>query len=41
MREKLDWLNKQHLLIKTQSADGLNELVSMLKSLVKDKFGER
>ncbi|CAJ0840907.1 760_t:CDS:10 [Entrophospora sp. SA101] len=31
-REKLDWFNKQHLLIKTESSDGLNELVSILKA---------
>nr|CAG8502851.1 14922_t:CDS:10 [Entrophospora candida] len=40
-REKLDWFNKQHLLIKTESNDGLNELVSMLKKLVDEKFGKQ
>ncbi|RIA99073.1 glutamyl-tRNA synthetase [Glomus cerebriforme] len=38
MRDKLDWLNKQHLLHKTESENGLKELVNLLKPSVNEKF---
>ncbi|EXX79317.1 hypothetical protein RirG_006790 [Rhizophagus irregularis DAOM 197198w] len=41
MNDKLDWLNKQHLLHKTESKDGLKEIVNLLKASVKETFGER
>ncbi|CAG8830313.1 22707_t:CDS:2, partial [Racocetra persica] len=40
-REKLDWLNKQHLIRKCESPNGLAELVSSLKPLVYEQFGEQ
>ncbi|CAG8682352.1 8404_t:CDS:10, partial [Cetraspora pellucida] len=40
-REKLDWLNKQHLIRKCESPSGLAELVSSLKTLVYEQFGEQ
>ncbi|GBC06632.1 hypothetical protein RclHR1_06990012 [Rhizophagus clarus] len=41
MIDKLDWLNKQHLLRKTKSKDGLKEIVNLLKTSVNETFGER
>ncbi|CAB4436481.1 unnamed protein product [Rhizophagus irregularis] len=41
MNDKLDWLNKQHLLHKTESKDGLKEIVNLLKASVNETFGER
>ncbi|CAG8696383.1 18988_t:CDS:10 [Dentiscutata erythropus] len=41
MREKLDWLNKQHLIRKSESQDGLAELVSLLKPLAYERFGKQ
>ncbi|CAG8780040.1 1093_t:CDS:2, partial [Gigaspora rosea] len=41
MREKLDWLNKQHLIRKSESQNGLAELVSLLKPLVYERFGKQ
>ncbi|CAB4436523.1 unnamed protein product [Rhizophagus irregularis] len=40
MNDKLDWLNKQHLLHKTESKDGLKEIVNLLKASVNETFGE-
>ncbi|CAG8561226.1 15023_t:CDS:10 [Funneliformis caledonium] len=41
MREKLDWLNKQHILRKTESEGGLKDLVNLLKPSVNERFAEK
>jgi len=41
MHEKLDFLNKQHLLRKAGTPAGLDELVAMLGIMVRKKYGDR
>ncbi|CAG8433167.1 9568_t:CDS:10 [Diversispora eburnea] len=39
--EKLNFLNKQHLLLKSKSPEGLSQLTASLRELVNEKFRER
>ncbi|CAG8604557.1 9107_t:CDS:10, partial [Scutellospora calospora] len=41
MYDKLDWLNKQHLIRKSETPNGLAELVSLLKPLVLNESDEK
>ncbi|CAO3670669.1 unnamed protein product [Umbelopsis ramanniana] len=39
--DKLDWINKQHLLRRASTPSGMDSLVEMLQPLVKDAYGDR
>ncbi|KAI8576956.1 hypothetical protein K450DRAFT_254413 [Umbelopsis ramanniana AG] len=39
--DKLDWINKQHLLRRASTPSGMDSLVKMLQPLVKNAYGDR
>ncbi|KAI8980369.1 glutamyl-tRNA synthetase [Pilobolus umbonatus] len=40
-QQKLDWINKYHLLKRAETTEGLNSLVDMLKPLVDNDYGSK